>query len=394
MDAAVAGHVEAFELAERTVIGVHDVDLARDRSVLDTARLLTGGTITADRLGVVVARGPFGPEVLIQPLAGRAVFPAEYHVWLPGALRTPAEFRVGRLSGSWAAPGDTELELWLRGDGFGARSLPGTVVQGMTKIRLAESIQLHPIAHDHSALVITLGGVPPMSRLADAFTVVERLAPAVAASVGTGHTAPVSPVQFQDLAVAAASGQLETLLAPPSQPPTLAAPAPTTSSTQPPPPDPSQRSQSSQPPPPTPAAPPDTPAVGSAETSQARIAAIRAALTPYVGKRIHLGPITDPKVASNVAERIVPDLDPAEIVAFLDAGVRAAGKVGYVLTANELHISVAGDKRVVTYDDIRSAHFSDGRLRLDTRLSGMTEPDVYDVGAQLTAALHDILSLR
>lgn len=225
MDAAVAGHVEAFELAERTVIGVHDVDLARDRSVLDTAKLLTGGTITADRLGVVVARGPFGPEVLIQPLAGRAVFPAEYHVWLPGALRTPAEFRVGRLSGSWAAPGDTELELWLRGDGFGARALPGTVVQGMTKIRLAESIQLHPIAHDHSALVITLGGVPPMSRLADAFTVVERIAPAVAASVGAGHASPVSPVRFHELAVAAASGQLETLLAPPSQPPTPAAPA-------------------------------------------------------------------------------------------------------------------------------------------------------------------------
>jgi len=117
-------------------------------------------------------------------------------------------------------------------------------------------------------------------------------------------------------------------------------------------------------------------------------------LAPYAGKRIHLGPITDPKVASNVAARIVPQMDPAAIVAFLDAGVRASGKVGFVLTADELHISVNGDERVVRYDDIRSVHFSDGRMRLDTRLSGMTEPDVYDIGAQLTAALHDILSLR
>lgn len=389
MDAVVAGHVDAFERSERTIIGVHDVDLARDRSALDTAKLITGGTLRADRLGIVVARGPFGPEVLVQPLAGRAVFPAEYHVWLPGALRSAAEFRIGRLSGSWAAPGDTDLELWLRSNGFDARSLPGTVVQGITKIRLDNAIQLHPIAHDHSSLVITLGGVPPMSRLADAFAVAEQLAPAVAASTAGGHVAAVSPVQFDVLAVAAASGQLETLL--PGSTSASASDSSDPSPSQPPPPDPSQRAPGS-----TPATPTEAPAEPStpAGTADERVAAIRTALTPYVGKRVHLAPISDAKVAGNVSDRIVPDLDPAEIVAFLDAGIRTTGKVGYVLTAHSLHISVTGDERVVNYDDIRSAHYSDGQLRLDTRLSGMTKPDTYQIGAQLTAALHDVLSLR
>ena len=387
MDAAVAGHVEAFELAERTIIGVHDLDLARDRSLLDTAKLFTGGTLEADRLGVIVARGPFGPEVLVQPLAGRAVFPAEFHVWLAGALRSPAEYRVGRLSGSWGAPGDTDLELWLRSDGFAAKSLPGVVVQGITKIRLDTSVQLHPIAHDRSALIIKLGGVPPMSSLANAFTVAERLAPAVAASTAGGHTAPVSAVQFAALAAAAASGHLETLLAPPIQP----APA---EPSQPPPPDPSQRSSSSQPPPPSSPPPPVAEASVSTGTASARVTAIRDALTPYVGKRVHLTPITDPKIAGNLASRVVPDLDPNAIVAFLDAGIRASAKVGYVLTADELHICVTGDERVVRYDDIRSVHFQDEQIRLDTRLSGMTKPDTYGIGAQLTAALHDILALR
>ncbi len=121
---------------------------------------------------------------------------------------------------------------------------------------------------------------------------------------------------------------------------------------------------------------------------------MRTALAPYVGKRVHLAPISDARLAGTVSERIAPGLDPAEIVAFLDAGMRANGKVGYVLTADELHISVTGDQRVVNYSDIRSAHFSDGDLRLDTRLSGMTKPDTYGIGAQLTAALHDVLSLR
>jgi hypothetical protein len=79
---------------------------------------------------------------------------------------------------------------------------------------------------------------------------------------------------------------------------------------------------------------------------------------------------------------------------YLDAGIRASGKVGYVLTADALHIGVTGDEQTVAFTDIRSVHFDDGRLHLETGLSDMTQPDVYEIGAQLTAALHDVLALR
>lgn len=364
MEPLVVDHIAKFEAAERTIVGVHD--LGPDQLV----------DVTATPVCVIVASGPFGPEVVVQPLGEGESQPAEYHLWLPGAVRSAAEYRVGRLSGSWGCPGDTEVELWLRSEDFGVNDLPVTVTHGYRKVKLDSVVQLHPTGSNQSALVITLGGESPASELGTAIAVAHEIAVATSSSTASRALAPVSLVQFGEIALAAATGHLDAAAAP-TPPPLASAPPPPPAMPQ-------------QPPPPSAAD-----RIGSSGTTrQARAAAIRDALSPYVGKRVHLGPIADQQVAESVTSRIAPGLDPADIIGYLDAGIRASGKVGYVLTADALHIRVIGDERTVAFDDIRSVHFTDGELHLDTGTSGMTRPDVYEVGAQLTAALHDVLSLR
>jgi hypothetical protein len=354
MDPRVGDHVAKFEAAERAIVGVRE--FGPDQL----------GDAATTRVGIIVASGPFGPEVVAQPLGDGDAVPAEFHVWLPGALRSAAEYRVGRLSGSWGCPGDTDVELWLRSEDFGVAALPVTVAHGYRNIKLDTVVQLHPADTNRSALIIMLGGEPPASELSAALAVTDLIAAAIVSSSASGPFGPVSPVRFAELAAAARSGKIGSSPTPP--PPAMPL--------QPPPPIASERIASPR------------------NTPQARAAAIREALTPYVGRRVHLGPIADRKVAASIGERIAPNLDSGDIVGYLDAGIRASGKVGYVLTADALHIGVTGDEQTVAFTDIRSVHFDDGRLHLETGLSGMTQPDVYEVGAQLTAALHDVLALR
>lgn len=367
MEPIVADHIAKFEAAERTIVGVHNLG---PEQLVD---------VSADHLSVIVASGPFGSEIVVQPVSAGDAQPAEYHVWLPGALRSAAEYRVGRLSGSWGCPGDTEVELWLRSEDFCVNDLPVSVTQGYRATKLDTVVQLHPTGLKQSALIITLGGEPPASELGTALVVVKEIAAATASSTASRALAPVSGVRFAEIAAAAAAGILgapATPSRPPPPPPSSATPAAPATSQQPPPPSASDRIASPR------------------NTARGRDAAIRAALTPYVGKRVHLGPIADPQVAASVMARITPDVNPGDIVGYLDAGIRASGKVGYVLTAEALHIRVTGDERTVAYDDIRSVHFDAGKLYLETGSSGMTQPDAHEIGAQLTAAIHDILSLR
>ncbi|MFT6293651.1 MAG: hypothetical protein ACJAR2_004282, partial [Ilumatobacter sp.] len=364
-------HIAKFEAAERTIVGVHNLG---PEQLVD---------VSAHHLSVIVASGPFGTEIVVQPVDAGDAQPAEYHVWLPGAVRSAAEYRVGRLSGSWGCPGDTEVELWLRSEDFGVNDLPVSVTQGYRSTKLDTVVQLHPTGPKQSALIITLGGEPPASELDTALVVVKEIAAATASSTASRALAPVSGVRFAEIAAAAAAGLLGAPATPfrpppppPPPPPSSATPAAAATSQQPPPPSASDRIASPR------------------NTVQGRAAAIRAALTPYVGKRVHLGPIADPQVAASVMARIAPDVNPGDVVGYLDAGIRASGKVGYVLTAEALHIGVTGDERTVAYDDIRSVHFDAGKLHLETGSNGMTQPDAHEIGAQLTAAIHDVLSLR
>lgn len=333
--------IDSLEMRGRHLRDVVELDLAGGDGAMGTLKAFTSGSVTADRLLVLAADGPHGPECVVQPLAGKAVLPGEYHLSLPGALRGAAEFAGGSFLRSWTTRGDDDLAAFLEGADLGAHELPTSVDQGLTKIELPWIAQLFPVAGDRSALVFAVGGTHMLLNVADHARVADRIAARIGGAIAEGPALPLSSPSHSDLAAQAARGSLGALLGD-EAPRIVRSPA-------------------------------------------ERVEAITAVLRPHVSKRVHVGELPS-KVAANVTKKVTNGR-PEQIVAFLDTGLRASGKAGFAFTPEAVHISEIGERWSIAYDDIRSFDWTGRHLQITTRLDGVISPDASGVENVVPLAL-------
>lgn len=348
--------VEQFAEHGRTVTGVYDIKLRDGGGALGTMASITGGAMSAERLEVVTANGPFGTECVVVPFDGHSVLPGEYHLTIPGALRTSVEYQR-RMGGTWNAGDDKEMATWLKKQKFPTYSLPDELKQGFTKIKLETAFQLVPVGPQHSMLVFTLGGNHTMVDLAPYVEVATKLAGAIGASAGPGPLAPFSPVRFGAVVAAAFAGELD--VEPPPAPPVA-----------------------------------DQPADGSAPAGPGADMSEQLPVTlgPLVGKRVLLAPI-DAKTLGNITKKVAPEVAGTEIVAFLDTGARAVGKAGLAFTASSVHIAELSKSWTIHYGDIRSFSMRKRKVVLDSVATGEITFDSFGVEDEIIPTLEAVTGL-
>lgn len=351
--------IEQFGEHGRAVTGVYDLKVRDGGGALGTLAAFTGGGLSAERLEIVTATGPFGPECVVVPFDGHSVLPGEYHLTLPGALRTPVEY-LRRLGGTWNAGDDTEMASWMKKQKFPTHRLPDELQQGFTKTKLPKVFQLAPIGPQQSALVYTLGGNHTMINLEPYVEVAAKLGGAIAGSTGPGPLAPLGEIRYGAVVAAALAGELDVEAAPSPAPPDdgearLEEPA----------------------------------AVGSAVDMTERL---RATLSPLVGKRVLIAPIDD-KTLGNITKKVAADAVGADIVAFLDTGARAAGKAGLAFMAGSVHIAELSKSWTIAYGDIRSFSLRKRKVTLDSSVTGEITFDAYGVEDAMIPALETVTGL-
>lgn len=377
---ALASVTKGFVDRGRTLESTHTVDLA-EMSHRPAFLELLDSPDGVTHLDVVVAKGPLGVDVLIQPRAGEQALPAELYSQVPGALGAPAVFGKTAEPGlAWVSP-NGQLQEYLRTHQFGAPSLPGGQRNGEHEITFDWTVQLNALGGDQSMMVCQLSGNEP-NAVAIALAIVDHLAKVTSQSRAAGPQDGLSPLRFSFVVGLALTDQLGVLPPPPmtaapsapvAAPPPAPAPAPPVAAT-----------------PPAPAAPVATPepveaATGfeSFETSFTSIdtldepvpeptasfdtagrsweasapgavsidarAKVTEALSRYEGKRVSVGAITDPKKLNNVLRNIAPEVGADEMCGFVDTGARANGKSGVVFTPTSLYSSGVGGRRQYDY---------------------------------------------
>ena len=341
MSEAKQGIVDQFRKWDRHVTGVHDLSVREGSGALGTLSAIAGGLLRADRLEVVTATGPLGPECIVQPFHGHSVLPGEYHLTIPGALRTPVEY-LRKRGGTWNAGDDDEIVKWCKSLELDTYLLPDELKQGFTRIKLESVFQLVPISTAASHLVFTLGGIHAMIDLKPYVPLAEKLAAAIAASVGPGAMPPLGTITFTELVAAAHAGQLDGLDSSTDEPPSAEPPSA------------------------------EPPAQRDPRDVTARL---HGALSPHTDKRVLLAPI-DGKALDNILKKVAKDVPADAVVAFLDTGMRASGKAGWAFTSDAVHISQIGENWAIPYADIRSFRREKTKAVVDSRLTGAIKCDV------------------
>lgn len=388
---ALASATKGFVDRGRTLESTHTVDLA-EMSHRPAFLELLDSPDGVTHLDVVVAKGPLGVDVLIQPRAGEHALPAELYSQVPGAFGAPAVF--GKTAGTdlaWVSP-NGQLQEYLRTHQFGAPSLPGGQRNGEHDINFDWTVQLKALGGDQSMMVCQLSG-NEANAVAIALTIVDHMAKVTAQSRAAGPQDGLCPLRFSFVVGLALTDQLGVL--PP--PPMAAAPAAPVAATPAPP--------APAPPAPVAATPPAAPVAapapveaatdfeaasdfGSFETSFTSIdtldepspepaasfdtaersweaaalgaasidarAQVTEALSRYEGKRVSVGAITDAKKLTNVLRSIAPEVGADEMCGFVDTGARANGKSGVVFTSTALYSSGVGGRRQYDYAVIES----------------------------------------
>lgn len=326
---ATEAGVKAFAERNRAVIAHHALSLGDGDSMAATLKSVTGGKVSMNRADLVVADGPHGREVLVQPFAGNTPLPGELHVLVAGAFIAPAAYDDSGFFGfSWNSP-DEDLQSYLREQKFAAHTLPEQLKHGLTAIKLGWTVQVQAVAADRSSICCQLGGFSGSGAHAAALTVVDQLAPAIAQSRTIAPTASVHPTRFGRFAELAFDGRLETFLAGASSGQGAAVP----------------------------------PVPEPLDPISAR-AAIEAALSHHGGKRVVVGTVTDAKKLRNITAKIARNIDPAEICGFVDTGIRASGKAGVVFTPSAVHINELGDHHHFQYSAIASFRLDGSELTI------------------------------
>ncbi len=320
MEMATTSAISDLEKAGRRIDAHVDIRIGDRSNVGSSAKMIFGGKLAPDRLVAISADGPFGREVLIQSFSGFSTLPAEYYVQLPGAFRTAISYSETRFSQNWHAQDDDELQKWLRAQDFEAYLLPNELTQGLVKMNLPWVVQAFPTGADRSALVFTLGGIGGLGNIKTATTIAAQMGPSIATSTAAGPMPPLHPLRFPEIANIGFAGDLESLAEP------------------------------------VPEARPVDPA--------AVRAALPAALDEYVGERVIIGPIEDAKKHKNVFDKVAPDADPADAIAFIDLGLRSVGKAGLLFTHSAVHISELGTKATIPYDELERVDRNSDKIQI------------------------------
>lgn len=374
---ALESAANGFADRGRTVKKTHSIDLV-EMSHRPAFRELMDSADGVTHLDVLIADGPFGPEVLIQPRAGEVRLPGELYCQVPGAFGAPAAFDKTTEPGlAWVSP-NGQLQEYLRTHQFGAPSLPGGQRNGQHEISFDWTVQLNALGGDQSIMVCQLSGDDP-NVVSIALAIVDHLAKVTGQSRSAGPQDTLHPLRFGFIVGLALTDQLVVL--PP--PPMVSAPQPAAVASPPPPAPPVHAAPApAEPvaapamefesfetsfssigtidePSPEPAASFDTsgrsweaPAAG-AGSIDAR-AKVTEALSRYEGKHVSVGAITDPKKLHNVLRSIAPEVDADEMCGFVDTSARANGKSGVVFTSTALYSSGVGARRQYDYTAIES----------------------------------------
>lgn len=311
-DMATDSAIKALTEAGRTITDHRPISFGEQHLLGGALKSVFGGKLSMSRVDVIVAEGPSGQVVVLQPYDGNTPLPGELHAVVRGALRASAAYGSSNWGGfNWHSD-DEEIQGYLRSQKFSAQDLPEDLKHGLGSIRLDWTVQAFPVAADRSWIACQLGGFSGSGSHGAALTVVDQLAPAIAMSAASGPMASPHPLRLNRLAELAFEGQLTTALeegvAPPKEVHQL---------------DPQ-----------------------TVET------ALRSVLQRHVGKRVLLSPITDAKKLGNIASKVAVGLDGADILAFVDTGLRASGKAGVAFTSDAIHINELGDRYVFKYEAI------------------------------------------
>lgn len=356
LESATNGFVECGRALQAA--HVIDVDSLAQRPGMQQ---LVGSVDGLTHLDVVVADGPFGPEVLVKPRAGDRMLPCELYAQVPGAFGAPAAFdRSGGNGLAWTSP-DAQLQDYLQTHQFGAPAIPGGLRNGIDEIDLEWTIQISALSVSSSLVVCQLSSTDP-AVLDVALSAIDRLSKVTSQSRAAGPQGGMHAFRFGLVVEWALTGQLD-----------------------------------APPPPPAPAAPVagevlasetftpqtferdpltfDTFGVADAELDAEALydmsatswegsagdvgsidarARVAEALGRYEGKRVAVGVITDQKKLTNVLRGIAPDIDADQMCGFVDTGARANGKSGAVFTTTAIHFTGLSGRQRYDYAAIDS----------------------------------------
>jgi len=384
---AIESATNGFTDRGRTLKGTHTVDLA-EASHRPAFQSLANSPDGLTHLDVIVANGPFGPEVLIQPRSGDHGLPGELYAQVAGAFGAPAAYDKASGEGfAWTSP-SANLQEYLRTHQFGAPALPGGQRSGRHHIDMDWTVQILALGPAQSIVACQLSSDEPTG-VALALSTIDRLAQVTGQSQAAGAQGGLHAFRFGFVVELALSGQLDV-------------PPPAPVATQPPPPvatpvaaetemletasfesssyendsfantssfDSRSSFESSSfesssfdsIPSPTSASDISISALGTLSVEDAELdsealydmsstswegsgadsinapARVAEALGRYEGKRVFVGVIPDQKKLANVQRGIDPDVDVDTICGFVDTGARANGKSGVVFTTTAMH---------------------------------------------------------
>lgn len=220
---ALESAAKSFADRGRTVKQTHSIDLV-EMSHRPAFLELIDSADGVTHLDVLVADGPSGPEVLVQPRAGDVGLPGELYCQVPGALGAPAAFGKTTEPGlAWVSP-NGQLQEFLRTHQFGAPSLPGGQRNGQRESTFDWTVQLSALGGDQSVMVCQLSGDDP-NVVPVALAIVDHVAKVTAQSRAAGPQDTLHPLRFGFIVGLALTDQLVVL--PPPLVPTPTAPVAT-----------------------------------------------------------------------------------------------------------------------------------------------------------------------
>ncbi len=381
---ALGSATHGFVERGRTLQAAQVIDIAA-MSHRPDIRQLADSVDGITHLDVVVANGPFGPEVLVTPRAGDRLLPSELYAQVPGAFGAPAAFdRTGGHALAWASPSG-DLQEYLQTHLFGAPALPGGLRNGVDEIDLEWTIQISALSVSSSLVVCQLSGTEP-AVVEVALSAIDRLSKVTSQSQAAGPQGGLHAFRFGFIVELALTGKLDALFYRLRRPPRSAPSAPTA----------------------TPLAPVpvetfepevfypeafdsssfhdsvsildsdsilDTFSAEDAELDSEALfdmsatswegsaggagpidarARVAEALGRYEGKRVAVGVIADQKKLTNVLRGIAPDIEAEDMCGYVDTGARANGKSGAVFTTTAVHFTGLSGRQQYDYAAIES----------------------------------------
>lgn len=305
--------INEAQAAGSRVIGAWDVGGPEESAagaVGGALKQLFGGRMKADGLQVLLFDTQGFRHAYLQPYDGMHPFPGEHHAILNGCLPSPATLRAAGILG-WGTKWDTGqmagLAKSLNEDPGLTKAVAGVEWEwktGMVKIDLEWTVQLRSLGDASSHLVLQAGRYGGFTTYEVGFKNFLELSSALYAFLADapiGEQAFLAPCAFSFAIDVIRTGGLPEVAATSN----AAAPAPT----------------------PAPAQP-------IVELDYRPV--VVEALTPRLGKKVHLGTGVPPKKEANVRKHVLPpDVAKVEILAVIDLTTFGSAKDALVITPTQ-----------------------------------------------------------